>query len=151
MASVTVRSIGIGATAFTELYPGTEHALALKYVLIGQHGLNAIVPFFWIAALFIVGSFVLLLNPKIRKNYTLLPFICAVAFAGIWMEKGLAFVIPGFTPSPIGEFVEYSPSIIEIINSIGIWAMGFLIFTLLAKGAVGVILGDIKFKEYPDS
>ncbi len=135
----------------TELYPGTEHSFSLVYTIMGKHGLTMIVPFFWTAMVFMVGSFILLLNPKIRKNLTILPYICLVAFVGIWLEKGMAFVLPGFNPSPIGEFSEYTPSIVEIINCIGTWAIGLFIFTILAKGAVGVLLGDIKYKEYPDS
>ncbi|MEE8575248.1 MAG: NrfD/PsrC family molybdoenzyme membrane anchor subunit [Thermodesulfobacteriota bacterium] len=134
----------------TEFYPGTEHSYSLQFLVLGKHGLNGLVGFFWVAMVFMVGSFILLLNKNIRKNYTVLPIICGFLFVGIWIEKGLGFVIPGFTPSPIGEFAIYHPSWVEIINSIAIWAMGFLIFTLLAKAAVGVLLGEIKFKQYPD-
>ena len=135
----------------TEYYPGTEHAFSLKYLISGMHGLNSLVPFFWVSLFLVAGSFIALISPKVRKNYTILPIICALAFVGIWIEKGLGFVIPGFTPSPIGEFVAYTPSIIEVISSIGIWAIGFLIFTILSKLAIGVLLGEIRYREYPDS
>ena len=59
-------------------------------------------------------------------------------------EKGLGFVLPGFIPTPIGEFSEYTPTLIEIINSLGVWAAGLLMFTLLAKGSIGVLLSEVK-------
>jgi hypothetical protein len=31
----------------------------------------------------------------------------------------------------------------------GIWAFGFFILTILLKGAIGILLGDIKFGASP--
>jgi molybdopterin-containing oxidoreductase family membrane subunit len=30
--------------------------------------------------------------------------------------------------------------------SIGLWAMGFFILTILLKGAIGILVGDVRFK-----
>jgi len=67
-----------------------------------------------------------------------------MVFIGIWIEKGLGFVLPGFIPTPIGEFSEYTPNLTEIINSLGVWAIGLMMFTLLAKGSIGVLLSEVK-------
>ena len=130
----------------TELYPSTEHSFSLQYLMFGKHGLSKLVGWFWISMIFNITAFILLINPKTRKNHKILPFTCAILFVGIWIEKGMAFVLPGMIPSPIGEFAEYSPSWIEIGNSLGSWAFGIMIFTILAKGAIGVSLGDVKAK-----
>lgn len=127
----------------TELYPSTEHVFQLKYALLGMHGLSKIVPWLWVSYIIMVGSFVILLFPSIRKNYKVLPVICAVLFFGIWVDKGMALVIPGMVPSPIGEFTEYTPTWIELTNVVGTWAVGALLYTFLVKGAVGVMLGEI--------
>lgn len=127
----------------TELYPSTEHAFQLKYALLGMHGLSKIVPWLWASYIIMIGSFVILLFPSIRKNYKVLPVICAVLFFGIWVDKGMALVIPGMVPSPIGELTEYTPEWIELINVVGTWAVGALLYTFLVKGAVGVMLGEI--------
>lgn len=128
----------------TELYPSTEHSFQLKYVMFGMFGLSKLVSWLWVSWLLMVVSFILLLIPKVRKNYNILPIICVALFAGIWIDKGLALVLPGMIPSPIGEFSEYTPTWIEIFNTAGNWAIGFIIFTLLAKGAIGIMIGEVR-------
>lgn len=131
----------------TELYPSTEHSFSLKYLIYGKHGLSGLVAWFWAALIMNLIAFALLINPNTRKNHKILPYTCLILFVGIWIEKGMAFVLPGMIPSPIGEFVEYTPSWIEIGNSLGAWAIGLTIFTILARGAIGVQLGEVKHSE----
>lgn len=128
----------------TELYHGTEHAYSLKYLMFGRHGLSKLVAWFWISLLLNVTAFLLLLNLNFRRDYKKLRIACIMVFVGIWIEKGLGFVVPGFIPTPIGEFAEYSPTLIEIMNSVGVWAIGLLLYTLLAKGSIGVLLSEVK-------
>ena len=131
----------------TELYPATEHSLGLQYLMFGHNGLTRLVPFFWTAMALMVGSFILLLIPRVRKNLAILPFICIAAFGGIWIEKGMGLMLPGVIPTPVGEFAEYVPSNIELMVVSGVWAIGFFILTILLKGAVGVLLGDVRYKD----
>lgn len=135
----------------TELYPSTEHSLGLQYLMFGHNGLHALVPFFWTAMTLMIGSFILLLIPKVRKNLTILPFLCIGVFVGIWIEKGMGLMLPGVIPSPIGEFSEYTPSMIELMVVIGVWAIGFFVLTVLIKGAVGVLLGEVRYGEKSDA
>ncbi len=128
-----------------ELYARTEHANGLYYLMFGLHGLNNLVPWFWSAVVLMVVSFVLLLIPSVRNDMGKLPWVCAMAFAGIWIEKGMGLVVPGFIPSPIGEVTEYHPTFVEWLMTLGIWAFGFFILTILLKGAIGVLLGDIRY------
>jgi len=128
-----------------ELYARTEHANGLYYLMFGLHGLTNLVPWFWSSVILMVGSFLLLIFPTIRRNYKLLPILCFTTFAGIWIEKGMGLIVPGFIPSPIGEVSQYYPSFVEVIMTIGIWACGFFILTILLKGAIGILLGDIKY------
>jgi molybdopterin-containing oxidoreductase family membrane subunit len=127
-----------------ELYARTEHANGLYYLMFGLHGLTGLVPWFWTSAVLMLTSFVLLLMPAVRRNTTLLPVVCAMAFAGIWIEKGMGLIVPGFIPSPIGEVTEYHPTFVEWLMTLGIWAFGFFILTILLKGAIGILLGDIR-------
>ena len=134
----------------TELYPSTEHSMGLKYLMFGHHGLNALVPFFWSSMALMVGSFILLLIPKVRRNLAILPFLCAGTFVGIYIEKGLGLMLPGVIPTPVGEFAEYTPSGVELMIIGGVWAIGFFVLTILMKGAVSILLGEVKFKQAAD-
>ena len=46
---------------------------------------------------------------------------------------------------PIGEVTEYHPSFVEWLMTLGIWAFGFFILTILLKGAIGILQGEIKY------
>ncbi len=132
-----------------ELYARTEHANGLYYLMFGLHGLTGLVPWFWSSLFLMVVSFVMFLIPSIRNNMKLLPIVCAMAFVGIWIEKGMGLVVPGYIPSPIGEVTEYYPTFVEWLLTAGIWAFGFFVLTILLKGAIGILLGDIKFGAGP--
>jgi hypothetical protein len=69
---------------------------------------------------------------------------CLAAVVGVWIEKGMGLVVPGFVPTPLGETVDYSPSFAEFCISAGIWAAGVLLFTLMAKAAASVQLGQLR-------
>jgi len=128
----------------TEFYHPTEHSGGMQYLLFGKHGLNSLVPWFWSSLVALLVGFGLLLVPTIRKNHQNLPYICGLVFFGIWVEKGMGLLIPGSIPTPIGEFTEYSPTLIEIFNCLGNWALGFIVLTLLLKGSIGILTGEVR-------
>jgi molybdopterin-containing oxidoreductase family membrane subunit len=132
-----------------ELYARTEHANGLYYLMFGLHGLTKLVPWFWSSVFLMVTAFILFLIPSVRNNMKLLPIPCVMAFAGIWIEKGMGLIVPGFIPTPIGEVTEYYPTVLEVFMSLGIWACGFFILTILLKGAIGILLGEIKYNGVP--
>ena len=133
----------------TELYHPTEHALGREYLMFGVHGLSPLVPWFWAALAANIVAFVMLVIPGIRKNYRLLPVACVLMFAGIWAQKGVALLVPGYVPSPIGEVTNYVPTALELLITLGNWAIGFFILTILAKGAIGILLGEVKYASEP--
>jgi molybdopterin-containing oxidoreductase family membrane subunit len=129
----------------TELYANTEHALGLNYLMFGLHGFTDLVPWFWGSLIASIAAFVILLTPYWRSNYRLLALACILAFCGIWVEKGMGLLVPGFIPTPIGEFTQYLPTTLEIFVTLGNWAVGLLVLTVLLKGAIGIQLGDIVY------
>jgi len=152
LSTIVVGCLSIGlfltmSEVVTELYHPTEHSAGLRYLMFGHHGLNNLVPWFWGSLIAMLSGWFLLLIPRVRKNYTVLPFICIAIFLGIWVEKGMGLLIPGSIPTPIGEFTQYSPTLIEIMNCLGNWAVGFIILTILLKGAIGILLGDVKYAK----
>ena len=133
----------------TELYAKTEHVMGLEYLMFGVHGLGPLVPLFWAAVSANIIAFVMFLIPRVRKNYRLLPIACVLVFCGIWVQKGIGLLIPGFVPSPIGEITNYVPTALELIVTAGNWAIGFFVLTILVKGAIGVLLGEVKYVSDP--
>jgi molybdopterin-containing oxidoreductase family membrane subunit len=54
----------------------------------------------------------------------------------------MGLIIPGLTPDVLGEIYEYAPSLNELRVAAGVFAIGFLIFTLMLKVAVPISLGE---------
>ncbi len=63
------------------------------------------------------------------------------AFIGVWIEKGMGLIVPGFIPSTLHEIVPYHPSLTEWKVSAGIWAFGLLVYTVAMKIAIRVLTG----------
>ena len=72
----------------------------------------------------------------------------ALILIGVYIEKGVGLVVPGLTPDALGEIYEYFPSGLELRIALGIFALGFLVFTLMIKVAVPISLG--KFQRTKD-
>jgi Ni/Fe-hydrogenase subunit HybB-like protein len=126
------------AELFTDFYNEGAHAASIRYLFLGLHGFASLAPWIWIALLFNVIAVIILTIHPLRRNMVTLNFACALSFVGIWIEKGMGLVVPGFIPTPLGEIFEYSPTSVELGVSLGIWALGLLIFTLLAKFVIAV-------------
>ena len=115
-----------------------EHMDHLKYLFVGLHGYGALVPWMWTSMILMVVSIILLVNPVTRKNETVLVVACITVFIGTWIDKGLGMISGGFVPNPLHHVNEYIPTIPEILIAIGIWAIGFLVLTVLYKIAVTI-------------
>jgi Ni/Fe-hydrogenase subunit HybB-like protein len=124
---------------FTVFYSQVPEAMAhFQYLLFGLDGYYGLVPWTWASILLACAAIVLLVIPSTRKNPATLALACAAVFIAIWLDKGLGLVVPGFVPSPLGEISEYTPTMIEILITMGVWAMGGLIVTLLFRVVMGV-------------
>ena len=66
---------------------------------------------------------------------------CVLAFCGIWIEKGMGLIVPGFIPSTLHEIVEYLPSVTEWKVTAGIWAFGMMVLTIALKIAIPILTG----------
>jgi molybdopterin-containing oxidoreductase family membrane subunit len=60
----------------------------------------------------------------------------------VYIEKGMGLIIPGLTPDALGEIYEYTPTLTELRVAAGVFALGFLVFTLMLKVAVPISLGE---------
>jgi molybdopterin-containing oxidoreductase family membrane subunit len=127
---------------FFKFYAPTEHSINARYLFFGLDGHNALVPWIWTGiALNVVATIALTIHP-LRRNLYALMTACTMLFVGIWIEKGIGLVIPGFIPSPLGEIVEYRPTWVELCLTAGIWALGLFVLTILVRVALPIELGE---------
>jgi len=122
--------------------PGHIHSLQYLFFGLEHHGqvYNNLVPFMWSSVLLCFGGLGLFAYMKITKVSTdlMVGIGCAMIFVALWLDKGLGFVMGGLVINPLHEIVEYYPTANEIGITLGIWATGFLLVTVLYKIAVGV-------------
>lgn len=131
------------AELFTDFYSEGAHSASIRYLFLGLHGFDSLRPWIWAAmAMNLVAVTILTIHP-LRRNMSTLNIACVLACVGIWIEKGMGLVVPGFIPTPLGEVFEYAPTLIELNVSLGIWALGIMMFTLLAKLVIAVEQGHI--------
>ena len=115
-----------------------DHKHHYQYLFTGLKGHTTMVPWMWISTILAGVALVLLINPRTRTNETTLAIACGAVFGSLWIEKGFCLVVTGFIPSPLGKIFEYSPTGPEVAITLGIWALGFLVLTILYKIAVSV-------------
>ena len=53
----------------------------------------------------VIGFFIFVV-PKLRNKMWMLNIGCILIFIGVWIEKGLGLVLPGFIPDSLGEIYE---------------------------------------------
>jgi Ni/Fe-hydrogenase subunit HybB-like protein len=124
---------------FTSYYsniPGHMHTL--DYLFFGLHGHSQLVPWMRVSTAFGIIAIVMLLVPATRKREDTLAIACILIFLSLWIDKGIGLVIGGFVPSPLGEITAYHPSFQEIMITLGVWATGAFILTVLFKIALDV-------------
>jgi molybdopterin-containing oxidoreductase family membrane subunit len=123
-------------TAFYSQIP--SHMNHLTYLFRGLEGHNMIANWMGVSAVTAVIALVLLIIPRTRTREPILALACCLVFLSLWIEKGLGLVITGFIPSPLETITDYIPTGPEIAITIGVWALGLLIVTVLYKIFVAV-------------
>ena len=63
---------------------------------------------------------------------------CGSIFISLWIDKGICLIIGGFVPTPLEHIMEYSVGGYEILVTLGIYAIGALVLTLLYKTAISI-------------
>lgn len=135
------------AEVFKEVYSDTEHLVHLEYLFKGLGENRDIVMYGWASLFISFIAFLLFLIPATRKNVVTLNIGAILIWFGVYIEKGIALLIPGFTPDSLGQIYGYRPSLVELKVSMGIFAVGFLIFTLITKIAIAIIFEDFNIES----
>jgi molybdopterin-containing oxidoreductase family membrane subunit len=123
-------------TSFYSGIPGHQHTFT--YLFAGLEGKGNLIPWMWTSAIFNVVAIFMLLAPATRRSYGRLAVACVILFTALWIDKGVGLVIGGFVPNPLEHVFDYHPTMIEIMVTLGVWAIGFLMLTVLYKIAVAI-------------
>ncbi len=134
------------AELFKEFYSASLHMAPMEYLFYGLHGHDNLVPFTWMALFFNLTAFIVFLIPKTRRHFPTLNLACILVIVGVYIEKGMGLIFPGFIPGSLGEIYPYMPNAEEIKITIGVWACGALLYTLMFKTAIPIYLGDLRMK-----
>ncbi len=132
-------------TAFYSQIPGHMHSFVYLYT--GLHGHSQLVPIMWVSSILAAVAVFMLVFPQIRKNESLLAIACIATFFSLWIDKGFGLVVGGFVPNPFEKITEYWPTLPETIITVAVWAIGFLVLTVLYKIAISV-KEEVVFDKY---
>lgn len=134
----------LGCEIYKEFYSNSMHLAPMEYMFFGLHGHDGLVFWMRLALCLNVFAFILFIRRKTRENYLFLNIGCMACIVGIYLDKGLGVVIPGFTPGTLGEIYEYTPTNIEIMVAAGIFAVGALVYTVLLKFTLPIYTKQIQ-------
>ncbi|MBI5094569.1 MAG: polysulfide reductase NrfD, partial [Candidatus Hydrogenedentes bacterium] len=142
-ASLLINLFLLSCETFKEFYAASAHSSSATYLFFGLehqgHTYNHLVPWIWTAIPLEVIAALILVIPPIARRIVFLNIACVLANIGIWIEKGMGLVVPGFVPSPQGSIIEYLPSWSETLICLGIWSFGILVFSWMLHLAVPIM------------
>ncbi len=129
----------IACKVFTAAYSMVPDKLEhYKYLYFGLEGHTMLATFSWVAISAGVIAVITLLFPKNRQADNILAFSMILVLMSTWIDKGLGLITAGFIPTPLHHMATYVPTQTELLITLGIWATGFLIITVLYKVGIGV-------------
>ncbi|MEO2088339.1 MAG: polysulfide reductase, partial [Gemmataceae bacterium] len=147
--AAVVNLLMLASELFTLFYAGGAHLASARYLFFGDHGKYGLVPWIWTAIVLNVAGTGLFFTPAALELGWTRVAACLMVIVGIWIEKGMGLIIPGFIPSTLHEVVEYAPSLTELKVTAGIWALGLLLLTAMLKVTVAVFTNEMSVAPDP--
>ncbi|MHC4128008.1 MAG: sulfate reduction electron transfer complex DsrMKJOP subunit DsrP [Planctomycetota bacterium] len=142
IVALTINVFLLISELFTEFYTGSAHIASTRYLYFGLEGYDALVPWIW-TALGCSGLALVILYLPLARSLRFLNVACVLTIVGVWIEKGMGLIVPAFIPTPIGEIVEYTPTLNEILVCLGIWAFGLLLYSIFVRITIPVLSGRL--------
>ena len=137
------------AELYKEYYSKTIHLSSLRYLYEGLDGHRRFVLPIRLSMLLNLAGLFIFLIPETRKEPVTLNAGCIMVITGVWIEKGMGLVVPGFIPSPLGEIYEYMPSFKEVLIALGVLSAGAMFYTLSLRAAIALETGRLRHPEAP--
>ena len=91
---------------FTLFYTGSGHAAARAFVVLRQSRRDRPGPWIWTAVTLNLVGTALFCMPHALERGSVRIAACIMCIIGIWIEKGMGLVVPGFIPSTLHEIVK---------------------------------------------
>jgi molybdopterin-containing oxidoreductase family membrane subunit len=142
--AMAVNIFFLGMEVFVEFYQETSHSAHARFQWFGIHGRTDIAVYTWLALAANSAALIGFMVPSLRRHLPILNAACVLAIGGVFVEKGLGLLLPGMTPDAMGEIYAYNPSLNEVVVAAGVWGIGALLFTLMAKVAMAVTDGTMR-------
>lgn len=136
----------LGAEVFTEFYGRTAHGVHAQLQWFGGHGETDVWIYTRVSLACNVVAFIIFVVPALRRDLRILAFGCLLSFGGIYVEKGMGLLLPGLTPDALGEVYAYRPSATEVLVGAGIWGIGALLFTFMARVASAIGREELRYE-----
>jgi Ni/Fe-hydrogenase subunit HybB-like protein len=141
-----------GAEIFKEYYSNTHHLVHFQYLFFGLHGERSPIAIHaWLSVAFAIVAFLLFLVPATRRNPLTMNIGAVLVYFSVYIEKGIGLIIPGYTPDTLGQIYAYVPSATEVRVAIGVFGVGFLLFTWMVKTAVHILFNPQEQTELAPS
>jgi molybdopterin-containing oxidoreductase family membrane subunit len=139
----------LAAEIFTDFYSPTAEVVHAEFQWYGEHGAGhtGMAKYSWLALAFNAAAFLVFMVPLLRRRLRLLNAACVLAAVGVFVEKGMGLLLPGLTPDMLGEVYDYGPSLNEVLVGVGVWGVGALAFTLMAKVAMAIDVGELRYQR----
>jgi Ni/Fe-hydrogenase subunit HybB-like protein len=145
--TMAVNLFFVGVEVFAEFYAVTAHSVHAQFQWFGIHGRTDIAIWTWLAFACNSLAFIAFVVPALRNRLPVLATASVLAIGGVYVEKGMGLLLPGMTPDMLGEVYHYNPSLNEVAVTAAVWGVGALLFTLMAKVAMEISAGTLRYEE----
>ncbi len=112
------------------------------YLYFGLDGRAALAPWIW-SALALKALAAVVLCSRVAARPRVLALACGAGLAGVLLEEAFGRITPAFVPSPLGEVVEYAPTLNEALVCLGVLAGGLLAYSILVRITAAVSAGRL--------
>jgi len=94
----------------------------------------------WLWVILGVAAVLLSFIPSIRNTRKGIAILSTIVIVAVICEKTLTIVVPAFTPDSLGQVVGYVPTPIEVAITVGVHAIGFIVYAILARAALKLLI-----------